>query len=259
MAQIDRHLARNCPILVTTLCLAALFTTGCDECPEGAVTCQGENGIRVCQRGNEDAKAVWSNFQCPVACRQVGTEVHCVDSREPVAECAMEAGSRPVCFSGQPAYCWHGYLDGAAPPACAPDTHCQMTPCGGSCVVGNAPDSRCSSGDSASFCDGNSRALCACGFEKSRDPCNTLLCHEMTMSISSPMGATTGYEARCLDSLTQDPRCGDPTQPASAFCDGDVVGNCWFGFARPASCPPSAPCKVVNASRSYATCSFPGQ
>ena len=196
MTPIDRQRARNCLILVTTVCLAALFTTGCDECQPGATMCQGEQVLGICGRSNEDAKATWRNVPCPIVCREVATEARCVDSREPVAECAMVVESGTVCLNGQRAFCWQGYPFGLED--CPPDTRCQMTACGGRCVIGDAPDSRCWA-DAASFCDGNSRAVCECGFEKSRAPCETLMCQEKTMTVSTPMGAATLYSAGCFD------------------------------------------------------------
>jgi hypothetical protein len=241
MIQIDRRRVFNCPIFVTTVCLAALFVGGCDECDGGARMCRGENVLATCAQATEDGNTKWSTTQCPVVCRQVGSDATCVDSREPVAECANSVGSSAVCFGEQRAYCWHGYLFQLE--GCAGGTHCRLTTCGGSCVVGDSLDSRCSA-TVTSFCDGNARAICECGFEKSRGDCGASFCHE------------GGGEARCTEA-TQDPRCGDPAQAGSGFCDGNVVGMCWYGFAMGGQCPPSQTCQLLT-TYPYATCSgFP--
>ena len=196
MTPIDRQLARSCLILVTTVCLAALFTTGCDECQPGATMCRKSRSsafvgaaTRVRRRRGQTSRvrsrvARWRRKQDASIAGNRSRSARWWWNQEPSASTVSGRIAGRDTHSG-----WRAVL---------PDTRCQMTACGGRCVVGDAPDSRCSS-DSASFCDGNSRAVCECGFQKSRAPCETQLCHETTMSVSTPMGTTTVYTAGCLD------------------------------------------------------------
>jgi hypothetical protein len=266
---------------------------GCSECDEGDRACDGD-GVRVCNTdGDGPFRGRWQHFSCGVTCVDLGGPT-CTASREPVPECmngrrntcyegvpticrggyplpqipceagtqcvapgpdvvafcaaapepiaeCSGAGTQPICFDGRPARCRSGYpmFEGAA---CNAPTRCAVSAtCGAICVVGD-PDPRCAQG---SFCDRNDVVTCQCEFVASRHTCSTSKgCRE------------AAGETACTESQEPDPRCGDPTQRWSAFCDGDVATNCWYGFIETTSeCQPSR-CSVVTAAQ-RAGCSLP--
>lgn len=219
MARNGRRIARNCQVLATlAVGLTAAFTIGCDDCDVGEVRCEGDV-LRVCRDANGDgpfATAYWEDSKCPLACLQFGSEAHCVDPLHPAAECGNTASTLRLCRDGYIWACWQGY---AVPDtSCDFGTHCeQSTSCGAICVVGDAPDPRCSQ---KNFCDGSDAAvLCECDFVKRRSTCGN----------GSACQAVSG-EAACTQSATTDSRCGDPTQRTSGFCADGFAYGCWYGY-----------------------------
>lgn len=73
----------------------------------------------------------------------------------------------------------------------------------------------------ASFCSGNSAVPCCVGEERSVQEC-TGVCVD-AKDPSSGVGF-----ALCALSAAPDPRCPHP----GAYCDGDTVVECYFGYAK---------------------------
>lgn len=213
----------------------AAVTTGCDECTVDAMECDGDVQRRCADEGEGLFHAPsWVDRRCPVACRESFGYAQCVDSRDPVPECAGVATS--VCWNGGPASCFGPYpikLSG-----CGGETHCVMSPsCGPTCALEDQPDPRCGSGQR--FCDGGLLNTCTCDLVSARWDCGGAdLCLEMN------------GESMCVDSSTPDPRC-DPAERWVQSCVDDTTALiCWYGFAKSIDCTPhhcdQKACIIVN-------------
>ncbi len=222
-------------MLVAVMLGSAAVTTGCDECTLGATECDGDSQRRCVDDGDGPFNGPhWDGGKCSVACRQLGGSADCVDSRDPVPECAGDAPY--VCWNGVPTSCFGGYPIKRT--ACTGDTHCVMSPaCGPTCALEDQPDPRCDAGQT--FCDGALRTTCTCGLVSARDDCGGQdLCRQMD------------GDAMCVDSATPDPRC-DPTQRWVQSCADETTALvCWYGFARSVDCKPGrcdqVTCAVCN-------------
>ena len=227
MATSPSRIARTCQFFATAvLCLSAVFTTGCQECEGGQSECAGDVA-RHCT--SEDGNPIvrrhwWVEKRCAVKCHASVLGATCVDSLQPVPECA---GASRTCFEGAPASCTGGYPVKEEP--CKGEAQCVLSStCGPICAAEPPSEPRCAQD---SFCDGTDTLVtCKCGFVESR----------LTCSASTVCQDVRG-EARCTQSTTPDPHCGDPTQRLSGFCDGSVATACWYGFVTNAfDCAPTS-------------------
>jgi hypothetical protein len=231
-------------LLLVAACAVVPLAAGCDQCEHyGQLRCQGD----MLQECIDDGDGPFANFRwvprgCAVTCRQSGGSAACVDSREPVPECAGDPEGG-ICFEGAPSGCWDGYLRKGQP--CGSNTHCVASAaCGPICVAGDAPEPRCTQ---EFFCDGDAVASCECGYLKYRFSCTVgLSCQEMR------------GEPHCL-SPAPDPRCGDPTRPFFSFCEANVYVSCWYGYVSAvADCAtissPPGRCEPVNTPTGQPSC-----
>jgi hypothetical protein len=239
--------AHGYQVLTIAVCGLVVLSTGCDECDQyGQTRCEGD----VLQECIDDGDGPFANFRwqvrgCAVTCHAAAGRAACVDSRQPVPECADDPNGE-ICFEGAPSGCWDGYPQKG--PACGSTTHCVMSAaCGPVCVTGDAPDPRCAQDF---FCEsGDAVTSCICGHVAYRFPCSAgLSCQEMR------------GEAHCL-SPAPDPRCGDPAQQSFSFCEGNTLNVCWFGYlSRVNDCAgsPSAPgrCEMVGTPSGQPSCVF---
>jgi len=105
-------------LLLVAACAVVPLAAGCDQCEHyGQLRCQGD----MLQECIDDGDGPFANFRwvprgCAVTCRQSGGSAACVDSREPVPECAGDPEGG-ICFEGTPSGCWDQNHSGTATPA----------------------------------------------------------------------------------------------------------------------------------------------
>jgi hypothetical protein len=183
MARIGWRISRACQVLTIAMGGLAALAAGCDECTPGATRCHGDVFGWCTDDGDGPFNAAhWNEGSCPVACHAAGGFAACVDSRQPVPECAGDPDGG-ICFENAPSGCWDGYLTRGQ--SCGSTTHCVISSaCGAICVGGDAPEPRCAQDF---FCDGSDAVVsCLCGYVLYRFPCSSgHTCREMTPATAA--------------------------------------------------------------------------
>jgi hypothetical protein len=231
---------RRCQIITAAVvCVVAL--NGCNDCDNGETACAGD-ALRYCGADGAFERQIWLELSCPVTCHSAGGQAECVDSRDPVAECAGRLDRFLTCFENAETVCFDGYPSNIGQ-ACPAPSHCVASAtCGTACAIDDGPEPRCTP-QQQKFCDGNDQVVCSCEFVLYRSSCGAT---ETCLAMND--------DTRCVPPET-DPRCASSAQPTFGFCDGQVANECWYGYlVNSFECRPTSRCDSVTLAP-QATCS----
>ena len=233
---------------------------GCDfdECPVGALRCNGKLA-QICEpRGSDDPTLAWYTKDCGDGFCHLSTDPadrnpFCAQTEEPDPSCTQKAGATDLlyCSGNEAIACHQGYVESTFD--CSPaqtwgDTvvtgsprtasgYCITVATWVDCAVDPTPNPLCANA-AASYvvCDGNRLLECEHGYATYAFPCpSTGLC------VPKP-----NHSDFCTMTSTPDPAC-PPDDPDYYTCKGNVISECSYGYVvrQDPPCPAGSTCSAA--------------